>query len=315
MRRNLLRIALATAVALTLLTALVWPWPAPEIDWRTPVDRALAANDCDTAIAILSAAAGAGSPEAYAQARPLIEGGKCNGTETGERMGDYDGFVSLYRDNATLDGIYDVDKLSTPRRYIIAGALRLCAMPYNGAAGMDNAALAEVVPGDHGVVMAAHQTRRTLCLRLLEHMGGELVAAGDQAALPVAHTLLTYPPLARSHRAAVHYARLLLENDYSLRPGDEPFTKLARDTAWLRLERAAASGEIDAIRMMIEHLHQGRHRPRDDTAAYFWVLRLRKLGVDPGPQAREIEASLSQNDRDKILQREAEDRNQPTAPQ
>jgi hypothetical protein len=243
-----------------------------------------------------------------------VEGGKCDGAETGERMGDYYAFVSLFRHDATIDRIYNVDTLSAPRRHIVAGVLRLCAMPYNGASSMDHAALAEVVPGDHGIVMAAHQTRRAVCLQLLEHMGAELVDAGDQTALSVAHDLLIYPPLARSHRAAVHYARLLLEKDYSLRPADEPFTSHMRDFAWLRLERAAASGEVDAIRMMIEHLHEGRHRARDDAKAYFWILRLRKLGVDAGPQAREIEEGLSQKDRDEIAERETEDRNESAAP-
>jgi hypothetical protein len=79
MRRRVILSLLALVSAVAVAGVLVWPWPAPEVDWRTPVDKALVAGDCKTAVAIADAAAGAGSADAYKVLRGLIKGGTCNG--------------------------------------------------------------------------------------------------------------------------------------------------------------------------------------------------------------------------------------------
>lgn len=304
------RAAFIVAVVSVLSLALIWPWPAPEVDWRTPVDRALAATDCEEAMRIVDAAAGAGATDAYNLFKTLSAGGKCPNQSSGEGVGDYHVFISSHRDTeGTIESIYDIERsgLETPRRQLVTLALFFCAMPYNSIGQIDNAALASAVPADHGLLMSLHRTRRETCLRLLEHMTASLVEATDRPANRVAYALLMSLPLRYRTRAGVLIGRLMLEKGYVPERSPTAFTDQMRSFAWLRLERAAEEGDEDAIRMMITHLHAGRFHARDDKRAYFWLLRLRSRGGDH-PLAQAIEPSLSHEDRLNTQQLEAASR-------
>lgn len=159
--------------------------------------------------------------------------------------------------------------------------------------------------------MSLHRARRETCVRLLERMTANLVEAADQPANRVAYTLLMSLPLMHRTRAGVLIGRLVLEKGHIPERSPTAFTDQMRSFAWLRLERAAKDGDEDAVRMMIALLHVGRFRERDDKQAYFWILRLRKLGADAGASGARIEASLSADDRKAVAQHEAADRTGP----
>jgi len=72
-----------------------------------------------------------------------------------------------------------------------------------------------------------------------------------------------------------------------------------RTNAWFWLERAAETDNVDAIRLMIRLLHGGRTRARDDKQAYFWLLRLRRLGDSNDAAEGAIESALTEDERDR----------------
>lgn len=310
MRRRVALSLLALVSAVALAGALVWPWPAPEVDWRTPVEQALAAGDCKRAVAIADAAAGAGSADAYKMLRGLVEGGTCDGYPA-ERAGNYTSFVSLNRQaDASPDEVYGLNDndLGFARHAYASAVLFLCASPYTGLRHVDNVALSDAVPESRGPVMAWHRFRRQTCVGVLERLGRQLAEADDRGANEVAYALLLYPPGRDSRQAGFLFARLLLEKKFvpHFMRDNEAVAQHMRDLAWLRLEKAAEADNAEAIRLMVALLHEGRFRARDDAAAYFWILRGRRLGLTGAPLDGEIERALSEPTRASVRLREEE---------
>lgn len=310
MRRRVALSLLALVSAVALAGVLVWPWPAPEVDWRTPVGRALAANDCKTAVAIADAAAGAGSADAYKMLRGLFEGGRCNGYPT-ERAGNYTSFVSPSRSTgANPDKVYGLsdNDLGFARHSYASAVLFLCASPYAGLRHVDNVALSDAVPESRGPVMAWHRFRRQTCVGVLEDLARQLVEADDRPANEFAYALLLYPPGRESRQAGFLFARLLLEKKFvpNFMRDNEAVARHMRDLAWFQLEKAAEADNAEAIRLMVALLHEGRFRARDDAAAYFWIQRQRRLGLTGAPIDDEIERTLSDAARAPVRLREEE---------
>jgi hypothetical protein len=281
---------------------LVWPWPAPEVDWRTPVEQALAKGDCKTAVTIADAAAGAGSREAYEIVRGLVNGGKCERAAR-DRAGWFHAFVMHYQSSdATGDVIYGLsgNDLGFPRRYFFSAGLFLCASPYNGVHQFDNAALSDVVPASRGLVMDWHRFRRQTCLTVLERLAEQLVDDGDAPAHEVATNILLSPPKPDTPQADFLLAQVVLERSFVPHRfrGDEVSIKRMRDLAWLKLESSAEHSNAAAVRLAITLLHEGWFRTRDDVKAYYWVLRLRRLGLPGAPIDTEIERGLSEAERE-----------------
>lgn len=310
MRRRVILSLLALVSAVALAGLLVWPWPAPEVDWRTPIDQALVARDCKTAVAIADAAAGAGSADAYKLLRGLIEGGTCKGY-TATRAGNYTAFVSLNRRaDANPDEVYGLsdNDLGFARHSTVSALLFLCASPYAGLRHVDNVVLSDVVPESRGPVMAWHRFRRQTCVGVLERLARQLAEADDRPANEVAYTLLLYPPGSEARQAGFLFARLLLEKKFvpdGIRD-HEGVVRHMRDFAWFKLEKAAEADNAEAIRLMVALLHEGRFRARDDAAAYFWILRQRRLGLTGAPVDEEIERALSDAERAPVRLREEE---------
>lgn len=309
MRRRVIFSLLALVLAVALAGVLVWPWPAPEIDWRTPVDQALAAGDCKRAVAIADAAAGAGSADAYKMLRGLIEGGKCDGYPA-ERAQTYYAFVSLFRPpaDASPDEVYGLNDndLGFARHSTASAVLFLCASPYAGLRHVDNVALSDAVPESRGPVMTWHRFRRQTCVGVLERLARQLAEADDRPANEVAYALLLYPPGKEARQAGFLFGRLSLEKKFvpDHMRDDEDVVRAMRDLAWLRLEKAAEADNAEAIRLMVALLHEGRFRARDDAAAYFWILRQRRLGLTGAPLDVEIERALSEAERTSVRLRE-----------
>jgi hypothetical protein len=171
---------------------------------------------------------------------------------------------------------------------------------------VDNVALSDAVPESRGPVMAWHRFRRQTCVGVLERLGRQLAEADDRAANEVAYALLHYPPGKEGRQAGFVFARLALEKKFmpDVFRDDENAVRVVRDLAWLRLEKAAEADNPEAIRLMIALRHEGRFRARDDAAAYFWILRQRRLGLAGAPLDVEIERALSDAERAPVRYRE-----------
>ena len=66
------------ASIISLAIAVIWPWPAPAVDRRTPLDAALAHADCPTAVNIVDAAADASADGAEQLRWKFQTEGPCN---------------------------------------------------------------------------------------------------------------------------------------------------------------------------------------------------------------------------------------------
>ncbi|MCE9521085.1 MAG: hypothetical protein K8S25_01475 [Alphaproteobacteria bacterium] len=293
-----------SAISLSLIIAVIWPWPAPTLDWHSPYKAALANGDCNAALNIAIAAAASGA----IGVRRLneIEGSvKCqNAPLHGPHAADI-GYLSALRHADQSDySIYSLNRhnLGPLRHQFVSSAIFLCAAPYNGVHQVDNAELSRALPEQDGPIIALHRLRREICVEFLEHLAGALVDASDAPANNVADRLLLSPPLQKTMQANYLYARLLLEKGFTPSwmhdsNNSQPLIEYMREVALDRLERAASTGHQKAIRLIISILHAGLVRPRNDKEAYFWVLRLRRLGGADKTEFAGIEAALSDADR------------------
>jgi hypothetical protein len=300
------RVILAVALVIAALVAVVWPWPAPEVDWQAPVEKALAAKDCTAAVRVLDAAAGAGSVAAYEKLRFLVKEGPCDKHPVGEGADAVYAFLSLYREESA-DKIYQLawNDLGLVRHWLVSTSLELCANPYNGAKRIDYTQLTHVVPSGDGPVMALHHLRRGACLAALEGVAEHLIGDGDKPALRVGEAMTMSPPLRGRPHAAVLRARLTLGMSFeSIWPAKS--LDILRGAVWIELERAARQGYLPAIRLMIVYIHEGRHRARDAGEAYYWILRLRRFDEEH-ELAPTIKAELSTQERDFQEQSEVHD--------
>lgn len=309
------RVVLLVALPLLVLIAVVWPWPAPAVDWQTPVQAALRKADCSTAVTYLDAAVRAGSIEAIEMRANVAGGTNCYSDQlplpspetrklilSAYRTGrDYAESLSMYQlDNPDLD--------PWTAAYASA-AVRICALPYNRVHNVDNAGLSEVVPGEPGLIRAFHQQRRHLCVRILEATARSLIGSGDRASRDVALGILRGSPSYHDPNSAVALANLVLVDGFVSRNDtpDRPDRDLSRDTAWSALDLAARAGNTTAAQMMAELLHEGRFHAVDNKQAFYWVLRLRRLGISMGELDITIEHALTETDRSYIAAREAND--------
>lgn len=306
----LLILGAASALAL----ALIWPWPAPEADWRTPLNAALAENDCRRAGEILHAATYAGAIEAFQVRKELAQRNTCVG-ELGGQVDRTEALQFFRREDADtpIDPLYRLDQhdLGVLRYGYVRSALFLCARPYNATLQTDFVAISAALPSEGSWIMALHRRRREACIAVLESISTGLVADGDPAANEIAKTIVADHPLTDSITAGFLYAKLLLEQESVSHPftdeRDAERLGYMRVVAWGRLRNAAGAGHLEAIRMMITLLHQGRFRPRDNKEAYFWVLRSRRLGYAGDPSDAEIERTLTDADRLDVKRREERD--------
>jgi hypothetical protein len=279
-----------------LATAVVWPWPAPEVDWRPPVEAALTANDCDRATRILDTAVASGSIEAV-RFRAKVSGGPCYDSLPRPNDAMRESLLLDARGNglmATADALYGLSRkeLGFWRDTYVAGAIFLCAAPYNALHSADNTEISKVVFDDPPLAVALHQRRRALCVAVVRDLAESFVALNDPSAHEVALELLQKEPLASDAESSVALADLLLRQGFVPARTDDMMTAGIRRMAWFGLEIAAGKGNERAMRMMASLLHAGRFRPRDDVEAYAWVLRLRRMGKPEGAESRDIEEAL-----------------------
>jgi hypothetical protein len=270
----------ATLIVFLLLLAAAWPWPAPEVDWRTPLLTAVKSGDCRTARNIAAALPVTKRQSALQRVLAPIDDG-CRSL----------GYLDLVagspaptgRPPTTAASFYSLEDndLGLLRHQYVWLSAFFCAMPYNHEQSVDNVALSGIIPGNDGLVMSAHRARRDICIGHWESTIEGLVNATDRAAQEVAWTALNRAPLDSKH-AAVLYARLVLEQGFVPRPADHipSVTETIRKLAWDRLRDAATEGHAPAVRLQSTLLLQGRYRPhddRDDKEDYYRRLRGEKL--------------------------------------
>lgn len=304
--------ALATAIAASvLILAVVWPWPAPDVDWRTPVDAALAKRDCDTAERILGAAISAGSTDAMRMRGKVAAQTSCYRDFPAVITSD-DDRRARFQDEiraagaTTLQHYYRLDDedLGFWRTRYVAAVLFFCGVPYNAQRAVDNAGLSKAALQEPTFVLTMHQDRRELCAGILAHVISELMDSGGLAAQQVAFAMLTNRPSNEDIPSGVLLAKLVLVEGFVPPTTDVLTIEMQRSHAWWALEVAAEAANEEAMRMMIALLHQGRFHPHDDAQAYVWVLRLRRLGIAEGALGTEIERGLSDIDRERAKQNE-----------
>jgi hypothetical protein len=265
----------ATLIVFLLLLAAAWPWPAPEIDWRTPLTAAVKAGDCRTARNIVAAL----REEEWRSVLRLVAASD----DPCRFSGDSDPVFLAYAPTrasqplTTLDAYYglnDNDLGAARHQYVWLSAF-FCAEPYNRERSVDYVALSEAIPGNDGLVMAVHRARRSFCIGLWEGTVESLVNATDRAAKEVAWTALNRAPLDSKH-AGLLYARLVLEQGFVPRLADHApgVTKTIRKLAWDRLRAAAMEGHAPAARLQMALLLQGRFPPPDDKEDYYRPLPL-----------------------------------------
>lgn len=306
---------LLIALSLMLAVAVVFPWPAPAVDWQTAVNTALRRNDCKTVVTYLDAAVSAGVVDAvdarsrvaaettcYRDQAPLPNPATRKVILSGYREGgDYAGSLSIYQtDSPALD--------SLTATYSSA-AIRTCALPYNGLHQVDNAQLSLIVPSEPTFVYAFHQWRRQICIRILERTARWLMSSSEQTHRDVALGILRLPPSSDDPSSAVALAQLVLLEGF-VSSNDSPHMPdrdLARQTAWSHLEVAARAGNVDAMRLMARLLHEGRFRAVDNKQAFYWLLRLRRLGLSMAQLDKRIERALTEAERSYVTARETND--------
>ncbi|MCE9521200.1 MAG: hypothetical protein K8S25_02060 [Alphaproteobacteria bacterium] len=313
--RNAMRLFLALAAILAFVTALIWPWPAPEVDWRTPLDAALANDDCASATAILNAAIGGGSIEALDERSTLAERAMCFRADASVEVLAKSMRFWRNQSDTPIDAGYglDEDALGFWRYYTSRTAAFLCVVPYDNRFNVDSTEISAALPDKSSWIMAWHRQRRAACVTVLAQMATSLADDDDIAAKQAAYDLAMRRPLGNTLTSRLVLATLLLDQRFVPKwladGGEEDIQYLAdiRDLAWSELGDAAASGHQRAIRMMIALLHEGRLRARDDRQAYFWILRNRRLGGMEATIDAEIERGLTNADRLEAKRREASD--------
>jgi hypothetical protein len=91
---------------------------------------------------------------------------------------------------------------------------------------------------------------------------------------------------------------------------DPKFLEIMRTLAWNGLQRAARAHDPAAVEKMVDLLHARRFLPdgivttSPQQEAYFWVLRSRRLKLDPRPLYAEVEGALANAERTVVIGRE-----------
>jgi hypothetical protein len=325
-----LRIILTTVLTLAAIVAtvllVVWPWPAPAVDWRTPLAASLAKKDCVRVGEIINAATAAGSLEAYDLLAEREALGSCYDTapfrlppdmlaRNGHWLRKARGEM---RSHSRLSANYRADDMAAlsfwTRQYAQAVDF-FCLHPYDADIKIDHAALSEVVPDEAGWLSALHRRRRDLCIGIVNDLAAALAAKSEPQAKELARAMAIWPPAGGSPGASVVLATLVLAQDFISSPAtrnDPNLLSTNRRTAWWLLDAAAASGDPSAIDLMIALLRNGRFVQDagslfERLQPYFWVLRSRRFGLPASPVHGEIERTLSAEDRTRVKAEEESD--------
>lgn len=312
------KIVLALILASGIVLALVWPWRAPAVDWRTPLDVALHGGDCDRAVKILVAATDAGSVEAFDfLIKPPRPSNCLNDPRLPENAARQAQALRFQRQIGEPPLLSEDNDTDTWLAYYVGTVDFLCRQPYQSDGAVDNVLLSKALEDDAGWILALHRQRRGICVGLLEQLTLALAGRSDRSAKELAYNLAMSDPTLDTPTSAIAMASLLLEQQFVpalLARGDAEQLMWARRMSWSKLRNAAEAGHARAISFIIALLHDRRipddayfivSTPAED--AYFWILRSRRLEQTQTALYTTIEASLGVNARKKIDNREQYD--------
>jgi len=311
--RITIKALVALAAACGIVLAIVWPWPAPEVDWRTQVNAALARQDCAAVVRVVDVADDAGIREALQLRADLAGKGQCFDAKDVPPRDEFQVYLDYEARTKTTGEmialIYNLDEndLGSWTNFYVTQMLLLCGMPYNTLLSADNAALSQDLVAQPSFLMSLHRRRRDVCTGELRRLAAQLIDTATPASREVALELLGWKPLSRDAQSVLLFAKLVLQQEFVTRAGSRwpSLSESDRAGALIELRRVAQDGDEEAIRMMIAVLHDGRVVMRDDAEAYFWLLRLRRGGKTYDPTAAAaIETALTDADRKDIAERE-----------
>jgi hypothetical protein len=311
-----LRIAVKASLVLTAVCALalavIWPWPAPEVDWRSPVDAALAKNNCERVTAILNAATEAGAIEAYDMLAKPASPSPCFDAPT----------LPMYPDRAAAalrfarrtggrpplsDAVTALDLWL--RNYVRITDF-LCRQPYDTGTQTDHVVISSALPEEAGWLLALHRQRRDVCSGIVGNLATALAERDEPQAKELAYAFAMGAPVTGSTTSDIVPATLLVEQQFVPRffaRRDPHRLTLMRGSVWDGLQRAAEAADPRAIDMMISLLHQRRFlqyarflEGAPEEAAYFWILRSRRLRLPTAQAHAAIERALDAGARSKV---------------
>lgn len=307
--RIAVKMLLAFTATIAFALSVIWPWPAPEVDWRAPVEAALAKNDCERAAALVNAATSAGSIEAYEMLSKPASLAPCFYASTLRMHPDTRAeSLSASRRDPTLGRIVltqNTEVLDFWLRHYVRTIDFLCRQPYDQDIRTDDVALSAALPEEAGWLMALHRQRRRICIGMVEDLATALAERDEPQAIQLAYEFALGGPVTGSTTSAVVLAALFLQRQFVTRGtrNDPHVQSLMRGGAWLSLQLAAEAHDPHAIELMISLLHQGRFVQNagalvgSQKKAYFWVLRSRRLGLPAAPIHAEIENALNAEER------------------
>lgn len=315
------KFSVAVVAVLGLGVLCIWPWPAPEIDWRAPLDSARSRSDCASVAAILNAAMDAGALDAYDLASSPKDLGACYGSANLHTPPL--GFVALLRSRRHDPAILDRHTL-TERTGALDFATRTytrvvdftCRQPYDLDIQADNVVLAAAMPEASSWIMSLHQRRRAVCARIVSDLVTSLAARLEPEAKELAYDFAKSAPITDLPAAKLVAAQLVLDEQFiPIRAArtDPQLLRLMRTFEWSSLVSLAEANDIDAIALVIRLLHERRFV--DDAhllwgsqrEAYYWILRGRRLGIAALPLYSDIEDRLDSDRRAACRQEEEVD--------
>jgi hypothetical protein len=303
-------------VGAALLLAAVWPWPAPAVAWQQPLESAIARGDCQTVNALIVELSTAGAKEFLEYQARLAETGTCEDKNlakaldlrdhkrSSDRLAKYP--KSDWRPRTESDELVSVGWI---RDLQISFLNFVCIAPYDALAKVDHARLAQGMR-THGVNAALnfwhdlHGERRSLCALLVNGLIRNLLNAETNEVNAIAYELFGFHISSEVRGANSMYAELVLGRGFKPTYASDERIHTSREHAWSRLESEAATDHLHAVKLMMEYLHAGRYREVDDKSAYFWGLRLKRLGGDPGKVLGAIEVRLTPEEQAGIRENE-----------
>lgn len=251
----ILRVISATALTLAAIVAtvllVVWPWPAPVVDWRTPLYGALDRGDCDRAVAILTAATDAGSAEAYDFLLKPDRRSHClSDPRLPEDAARDARALRIHRQIGVPPLFSDDDDTDTWLAYYVRAVDFLCRRPYQPGMNVDNVLLSATLKEDAGWFLALHRRRRDVCVGVVEHLALALAERSERSAKELAYVFAMDDPSSHTATSEVAVASLLLDQRFVpdvLARGDAEQLILARRMAWSKLRGHGRSCTRDTV--------------------------------------------------------------------
>lgn len=313
---RILRVGGLVGASAALLIAAIWPWPAPTVEWQQPLESAIARGDCSTVNALIVELTTAGAKEVLEYQARLAETGVCANKDVAkastlrdykrsyDRLANYP--KSGWRSRTESDELVSVGWIRDQKISLLDFA---CIAPYDALTTVDHARLAQGlrtqgIDANLNLWHDLHVERRSMCVSLVAVFIKDLRSVDTDEARTIVFELFGFHISNEVRGSASAYAELVLGLGFKPSYAGDELVRVSRDGAWSNLESEAAAGYLPAAKLMMEYLHAGKFREVDEKGGYFWGLRLKRLGGDPGKVFEAIGTKLTPEERTDIQERE-----------